>query len=82
MDLSKTLMYDFHYEYAKKKWDRLKVLYTDTDSLFYEIETDDFFADIAGDVEKWSSIYGGSKMRIFRSSDSRPPFQSACYLRI
>ena len=52
LDLSKTLMYDFHYEYAKKKWEGLKVLYTDTDSLIYEIETDDFFEDIAGDVEK------------------------------
>ena len=43
LDLSKTLMYNFHYEYAKKKWEGLKVLYTDTDSLFYEIETEDFF---------------------------------------
>ena len=45
-------MYDFHYGYAKKKWNELKVLYTDTDTLVYEIETDDFFADIAGNVEK------------------------------
>ena len=52
LDLSKTLMYDFHYNYAKKKWKDVKVLYTDTDSLFYEIETEDFFADIADDVEK------------------------------
>ena len=29
------------------------VLYSDTDSLILEIETDDFFADTAGDVEKW-----------------------------
>ena len=43
LDLSKTLMYDFHYGYAKKKWKELKVLYTDTDSLVYEIKTDDFF---------------------------------------
>ena len=53
LDLSKTLMYDFHYEYAKEIWKDLKVLYTDTTSLFYEIVTDDFFADIAGGVEKW-----------------------------
>ena len=53
LDLSKTLMYDFHYRYAKKKWKGLKVLYTDTDSLFYEIETEDFFADISDDVERW-----------------------------
>jgi len=28
-------------------------LYTDTDSLIYKIETDDFYRDIAGDVETW-----------------------------
>ena len=53
LDLSKTLMYDFHYGHAKKKWEGLKVLYTDTDSLFYEIETEIFFDDTAGDVERW-----------------------------
>ena len=53
LDLSKTLMYEFHYGYAKKKWDGLKVLYTKSDSLFYEIETEDFFLDIADDVERW-----------------------------
>ena len=51
LDLSKTLMYDFHHKYAKKKWEGLKVLYTDTDSLVYEIGTEYFFADIAEDVE-------------------------------
>ena len=50
LDLSKTLMYDFHYNYAKKKWKDLKVLYTDIDSLIYEIGTEDVFADIADDV--------------------------------
>ena len=52
LDLSKTLMYDFHYDYVKPKYgDRAKLLFTNTDSLCYEIETDDFFVDIAPDVE-------------------------------
>src|SRR6218665_2466903 len=52
LDLSKTLMYDFHYNYIKPKYDdRAKLVLTDTDSLIYVIETDDFYADIAGDVE-------------------------------
>ena len=52
LDISKTLMYDFHYNYIKKMYnDKAKLLYTDTDSLLYEIQTDDFYADISNDVE-------------------------------
>ena len=52
LDLSKTLMYDFHYNYIKKKYgDNAMLLFTDTDSLAYEIKTDDFYADISNDVE-------------------------------
>ena len=52
LGLSKTLMYDFHYDYVKTKYgDKAQLLFTDTDSLCYEIETDDFYKDIAPDVE-------------------------------
>ena len=52
LDLSKNLMFDFHYNYMKPKYgDKAQLLYTDTDSLIYEIETEDVYADISGDVE-------------------------------
>ena len=40
-------MYDFHYNYSKKEYgDRAKLLFTDTDSLCYEIETEDVYQDL------------------------------------
>ena len=46
-------MYDFHYNYIKTKYgDNAKLLFTDTDSLAYEIMTKDFYKDINPDIEK------------------------------
>ena len=52
LDLSKTIMFDFHYNYIKSKYgDKAKLLFSDTDSLMCEIQTEDFYKDISGDVK-------------------------------
>ena len=52
LDISKTLMFDFHYNYIIKKYgDKAELLMTDTDSLVYHIQTDDFYEDIKKDVK-------------------------------
>ena len=53
LDLSKIVMYEFHYDYMKPKYGhKAKLMYMDTDSLVYHVETEDFYKDIARDVEK------------------------------
>ena len=53
LDLSKIIMYEFHYDYMVPKYtlDKLKLCYMDTDSLVYNINTEDFYVDIMDDVE-------------------------------
>lgn len=47
LELSKILMYDFHYNVMKPKYgDNLNLLFTDTDSLMYEIFTDNIYQDM------------------------------------
>ena len=56
LDLSKMLMYDFHCNYIKEKYsDRAKLLFTDTDSLTYEIEAENVSRDFWNDKDMFDN---------------------------
>ena len=53
LDLSKMVMYEFHYDYMLSKYgEKVKLCYMDTDSFVYCVETHDFYKDIAIDVKE------------------------------
>ena len=73
LDLSKTLMYDFHYSYINKKYgEKAKLLFTDTDSLTYEIEAEDVYQDFwnnkemfdNSDYDKESKFFFGENKKV------------------
>ena len=67
LDISKTLMYEFWYDYIKPKYeDKAKLCYVDTWNFFIRIATDDFHEDIANDIEWWFGTYH------YDENDKRP----------
>ena len=53
LEISKTFMYEFWYDYIKPKYqNNAKLCYMDTDSFIIHIKTEDFYKDIADDVKK------------------------------
>ena len=67
LDISKTLMYEFWYDYIKPKYgDKARLFYMDTDSFIMHIKTEDFYKDISNDVDKWFDTSNYDK------NDNRP----------
>ena len=67
LDLCKTLMFEFWYDYLKPMYgDEIRLCYTDTDSFIMHIKTDDFYRDINADVDKWFDTSN------FNKNDNRP----------
>ena len=80
LDISKTLMYELWYYCIKPKYkDKAKLCYVDTDSFIIHIRTEDFYEDIADDVEKWfdTSNYSETDKTTFdrRKQDKNQFFQ-------
>ena len=64
LEISKLLIYEFWYEYMKPKFgNNVKLCYMDTDSFIMNIKTEDFYKDIANDVDKKfdTSNYGADR---------------------
>ena len=52
LELSKVLMYKFHYDYIKNKYDnKSKLLFTNNDGLMYEIKTEEVYEDFSSNKE-------------------------------
>ena len=67
LDLSKTLIFEFWYDYLKPMYgDKIRLCYTDTDSFIMHIKTDDFYKDISAEVDKWFDASN------FNKNDNRP----------
>ena len=67
LDLSKTLMFEFWYDYLKPMYgDKIRLCYTDTDSFIMHVKTDDFYKDINNYVDKWFDTSNYDK------NDNRP----------
>ena len=67
LDISKTFMYEFYYDYLKPKYqDKVKLCYMDTDSFILQIQAEYFYKDIAGNVYKWFDTSNYDK------NDNRP----------
>jgi len=54
LDIAKTVVYQFQYHYMMSKYspDRCRLLFTDTNSLTYEVQTDDIYEDMKSVAEE------------------------------
>ena len=56
LELSKITMYRFHYEEILHKYEsRAKLIYTDTDSFIYHIQTHDIYKDMTNNLEAYDT---------------------------
>ena len=69
LELSKVLMYEFHYDYIKNKFgNNSRLLFTDTDSLMYKIKTEDVYEDFSNDKEMFDFSNYSTKSKCYDNS--------------
>ena len=72
LELSKLVMYNFHYNYILPKYGKkAKLLFTDTDSLCYHIETEDVYSDFFGDRELFDNSDYPSDSKFYFSENKK-----------
>ena len=70
LELSKVLMYEFHYDYIKNKYgNNSRLLFTDTDSLMYEIKTEDVYEDFSNGKEMFDFSNYSPKSKYYDNSN-------------
>ena len=70
LELSKVLMYEFHYDYIKNKYgNNSKLLFTDANSLMYEIKTEDVYKDFSNDKEMFDFSNYSAKSKCYDNSN-------------
>lgn len=56
LDIAKVVLYEFHYDFAKKQFGSdCKLMYTDTDSLIYEIKHPDLYEVIRSKIDRFDT---------------------------
>ena len=70
LKLSYVLMYKFHYDYIKNKYDnKSRLLFTDTKSLMYEIKTEDVYEDFSNDKKMFDFSNYLTKSKYYDNSN-------------
>lgn len=85
LDLSKLLMYDFWYNELKARYgDKVQLLYTDTDSLIFEVETEDLYEDMRKNAELYDFSDYPEDHPNFSTKNKKAPgkFKDECNSRL
>ena len=70
LELRKVLMYEFHYNYIKNKYgNNSRLLFADTDSLIYEIKTEDVYECFSNDKEIFDFCNYSTKSKYYHNSN-------------
>ena len=73
LELSKVLMYDFHYNHIQRHYgaERARLLFTDTDSLCYKIQTDDLYHDMMENIQYYDTSAYPKSHPLYSSTNAK-----------